>query len=232
MRSDEFLDKYREFEDSLEDKYSGRKRHYTSVVFEYLNDPESKPIRDKIEICREIRNLLVHSAKIDGENVVEPSAPVCSTLTEILDYVQKPKLALEYATKEDNILIAGYKQTVIKIMNIMERSGFSHVPIFNEGRFSGVFSIGTVFEYVLHYYGKPITRQTTIGELEELLPITAHIENYIFAAKTLTLSEARSRFENMEGKSKRISVIFITETGKPEESLLGMLTPWDVMGEK
>ena len=38
-------------------------------------------------------------------------------------------------------------------------------------------------------------------------------------------------FETIRGKNKRLSVIFITETGSREEPLLGMLTPWDVMKE-
>ena len=35
--------------------------------------------------------------------------------------------------------------------------------------------------------------------------------------------------KKIRGKNKRLSVIFITETGSREEPLLGMLTPYDVM---
>lgn len=232
MKSEEFLELYRELEDTLDEKYSGKKRRYTSVIFEYLNDEESKAIREKLDVCREIRNLLTHNAKIDGEPVVEPSDAVLQVLQECLDYIQKPPLAIDYATRGDNIFKAGYHQTVIKIMGIMEKSGYSHVPIIQNGEFAGVFSLGTVFSYLLHNYDKPVTRSTTIGEMHEHLPINTHIENYEFAPLTLTCPEARKKFERVRGKNKRLSVIFITENGEERERLLGMLTPWDVMGDK
>ena len=74
-RIDEFLDLYKQLVDVLEIKYRNARRHYSSVVFEFIKDDESAPVRDKLEICREIRNLLTHSANLEGEPVVEPSAP-------------------------------------------------------------------------------------------------------------------------------------------------------------
>lgn len=58
-----------------------------------------------------------------------------------------------------------------------------------------------------------------------------HMENYEFVSKDATYITVRKKFEHVKGKNKRVSVIFITETGSPEERLLGMLTPWDVLGE-
>ena len=232
MLSEQFLDLYRELEDELENKYSGKKRRYSSVIFEFLNDSESKPIKDKLDVCREIRNMLTHTAKINGQNVIEPSEGIIQSINDCLEYIRRPSLALDVATKGENILKAGYQQTVIKIMGIMDRNGFSHMPIIQNGEFIGVFSLGTVFSYILNNYEKPITKSTTIESLREQLPISAHIEKYEFAPKTLTCAEARKKFEYVKGKNKRLSVIFITETGQEKERLLGMLTPWDVLGEK
>lgn len=232
MRAEEFLDKYREIEDALEEKYSGRKRRYTSVIFEYLNDEESRPYRDKLDLCREIRNLLTHSAKVGGEDIIEPSVPICEAAEEILAYIQRPPLAMDYATKGDKIFYANYNQTVLKIMSVMDKNGFSHIPILQNGKFVGVFSLGTVFSYILSHYDMPITKQTTISEMQQLLPISSHIENYRFADKDLSVAEAKKTFQLVREKNKRISVIFITENGKPDERLLAMLTPWDVMEDK
>jgi hypothetical protein len=57
------------------------------------------------------------------------------------------------------------------------------------------------------------------------------MENYDFVPKDATYLSVRRKFEKVRGKNKRISVIFITENGKPGERVLGMLTPWDVLGE-
>lgn len=232
MKSEDFLELYRQLEDSLDERYSGKKRRYSSVMLEYLNDRESAPFREKLDLCREIRNLLTHNAKIEGQDIVKPADAVGQFLQEALDYIRRPPLALQFATKGDEILHAGINQTVLKIMGIMEKAGYSHIPILENGKFVGVFSVGTVFSYVLTGHDKPITRQTTIAELRSLLPIHMHGENYEFASQELTSVQARQKFERYSGKNQRLSVIFITKNGSQEERLLGMLTPWDIMGDK
>jgi len=37
-------------------------------------------------------------------------------------------------------------------------------------------------------------------------------------------------FEKVKGRNQRVSVIFITEQGRQDQKLLGVLTPWDVLG--
>ena len=47
-RIDEFLDLYKQLEDVLEIKYRNARRHYSSVVFEFIKDDESAPVLDKL----------------------------------------------------------------------------------------------------------------------------------------------------------------------------------------
>ncbi|MDO4459432.1 MAG: hypothetical protein Q4C42_05030 [Clostridia bacterium] len=230
MRSDEFVDLYKKFEDALEARYAQKKRRYTSVIYEFLNDNESLPVRENVNTCREIRNLLAHNAKISGQAVVEPSEAVTEILRDLVEYVNKPPLAIDFASRGDSIYKANLGQTVLKTMNNMVKSGYSHVPIMENGKFFGVFSAGTVFSYVLNNYPEPITKNTTLRELNNLLPVNMHSENYVFADAKMTLHEAREAFESVKAKNRRVSVIFITQHGRQDEPLLGLLTPWDVLG--
>lgn len=230
-RIDQFLDLYKQLEDVLEEKYRNARRHYSSVVFEFIKDYDSAPVRDKLEICREIRNLLTHSANLDGEPIVEPSGPVVEAMRDVLEFVKRPPLAIDYATKGDKVMKAHMHQKVLRLMEVMDKNGYSHIPVMREGEFSGVFSVGTVFQYMLRSGGKGISPETTVAELGKHLAVDAHMENYEFVSKDTTYIAVRRLFERVRGKNKRISVIFITEHGHPGEPLLGMLTPWDVLGE-
>ena len=226
-RIERFLDLYKQ----LEDKYRNARRHYSSVVFEFIRDEDSAPVRDQLETCREIRNLLTHSANLGGEPIVEPSAPVVTAMEEVLDFVRKPPLALDYATKWDQVMKAHLHQKVLRLMEVMDKNGYSHIPVLNDGEFCGVFSVGSVFQYILRTGGKGIKPETTVAELGRHIQVDAHMENYDFVPKDATYLSVRRKFEKVRGKNKRISVIFITENGKPGERVLGMLTPWDVLGE-
>ena len=92
-----------------------------------------------------------------------------------------------------------------------------------------MFSVSTIFSCILLEPALRITPETTIRELGRMLPVDRHIENYAFVDRHTTMLETRRMFEKIRGKNKRLSVIFITETGSREEPLLGMLTPYDVM---
>ena len=230
-RIDRFLDLYKQLEDELEDKYRNSRRHYSSVVFEFIRDEDSSPVRDKLEVCREIRNLLTHSANLGGEPIVEPSAPVVEAMEQVLEFVRRPPLAIDYATRWDQVMKAHLHQKVLRLMDVMDKNGYSHIPVLEGGEFCGVFSVGAVFQYVLRTGGKGLKQETTLADMGKHLQIDSHMENYDFVPQNATYLSVRRKFEKVRGKNKRISVIFITENGKPGERMLGMLTPWDVLGE-
>ena len=171
------------------------------------------------------------AANMDGEPVVEPSEPVVDALREVLDFVRRPPLALDYATRGERVLKVNARQKVLRVMEVMEKNGYSHVPVMKEERFYGVFSVGSVFRYLLKNGGKGVTPETTIRDMRGYLAVEEHIENYEFVPATATYIYVRQRFEQVRAKNKRVAVIFITQDGKPDQPLLGMLTPWDVLGE-
>lgn len=126
MRSDEFIDLYKQLEDELEVKFStAKQRRYSSVVFEYINHYESAPVRETLNLCREIRNLMMHNANLGGEPIVEPSgARWWKHCREALDYVCRPPLALDFATKGSSIRCARLSSRVLNLMESMDKSGF------------------------------------------------------------------------------------------------------------
>lgn len=225
-----FLDLYKQVEEALEEKYQGERRRHSSVVMEFLRDEESEPVRDKLDICREIRNLLTHNANLNGEPVAIPSVSVVQAMEEALDFIKRPPLALDYATRGDQMMKAELGQRVLKLMALMDQNGYSHIPVMREGIFCGVFSAGAVFRYQLRS-GKSLTPETTLRDLGKYLEIGEHMENYEFVSRKETYFSVRRTFEKVKGKNRRVSVVFITENGRQGERLLGMLTPWDVLGE-
>lgn len=231
-RVNQFLDLYKQIEDILDEKYRNARRHYSSAVYEFIKDYESAPVRDKLDLCRHIRNLMAHSANMDGQPVVVPSQPVVDALQEALEFVSRPPLAMDYATKAERVLKVGPDQKVLRVMELMDKNGYSHVPVMKNDRFYGVFSVGSVFRYLLRRRGKGLDPEATIKDLKGYLAVAEHTENYEFVAADTTYIDVRQRFEQVRGKNKRVSVIFITEDGKPDQPLLGMLTPWDVLGEE
>ncbi len=217
-------------EDTLEERYARQGRRYSSVIMEFINSPEGEKWREKMDMCREIRNLMTHTADVAGEAVITPAEGVVDILREILEYVQKPPMALNYATKSAQILKASPMDPVLPLMKAMQRRGFSHVPVMQGEKLTGVFSVGTVFLDVISG-GRRIDEKTRVKDFAHLLPMESHVfEQYAFISEQATLPEAQAAFDRRD--KKRMAVLFVTRGGGEEGHLLGMITPWDVLRKK
>lgn len=229
MKSDEFLNLYRTLEELLAEKY-GEKTRFGSVVVQFINDREGKQFKDKLNLCREIRNLLSHHPEINGESIVEPSQSMIDILQEAIDYIKRPPLALDFATPYESLLKVSPKQKVLPVMKKMEQHGFSHVPIIDDNRFIGVFSIGTLFMYILNNNEFISFEDMEIQDFLDFLPLDAHTtERFRFMPKTATAIDIKVAFEQPAQRSRRLAAIFITTSGNKDDQLLGMITPWDVL---
>ena len=232
LRAQTFLEMYRVLEGLLEDKYDGEKRHSSSVVMEYINDDESEPVRRQLNLCREIRNMLTHNADAAGGAVVEPSKAVLDSLYAIIDYVQTPQPALKYATLGDQVLRTSYGEPVLQLMEKMRSRGFSHVPVIHKGGIAGVFSVSSVFGFLLEKGADALNENTRVNDFGKLVALDREFgEHFLVMPKSATYLDVRRQFEEDHTRNRRLAAVFITEDGRPSQPLLGMLTPWDVLGD-
>ncbi|MBQ2955142.1 MAG: hypothetical protein IJE08_01645 [Clostridia bacterium] len=229
-RTHEFLNLYKMIEDTLEERYTRQGRRYSSVIMEFINSPEGDPWREKMDMCREIRNLMTHTADIAGEAIVTPAEGVVDILRKILEYVKKPPLAFDYATKTAQLLKVSQMDFALPIMKAMQKRGFSHVPVMQGDRMTGVFSVSTIFSDSLSNGGR-IDDKTRIRDFSRLLPIENHtFEQFAFITPETTLPEAQAAFDRRE--KKRMAALFVSKGGTAEGALMGMITPWDVLRKK
>ena len=230
LRSERFLTLYRKLEGLLEKRYDGKRMSSGSVVMEYLHDADSAPCRTDLDLCREIRNILSHNTDGEGEAVVEPSEAVVNTLEDIVAYVQRPRLALDYGTPGDKILFAHPNDEAIGVMRHMMRMGYSHVPVRDRTGLVGVFSAASLMRYVGDTGFDSLHDNLRIGELKNALDFDdERSEKYAFFDKSATLTAVREAFEKRRERNSRLAVAFITEDGEQHSQVLAMLTSWDVL---
>jgi CBS domain-containing protein len=231
MQAETFLDLYKNLEQLVKDKYSGNGKRYESPIINFSNSREGRPYKEELDSIREIRNLLVHLPMINGNYPLEPSEEIVAKLQEIIEKIEHPLLALDFAVRSDSIMKARLEDSVFSVMSRMENNGYTHVPIISDGKLLGVFSKSTIFSYLITHGLTKIRDDMQINAFIDFLPIEKHRgEYYDFAAKDALYVEVREMFENTyQRKSRRLMVVFVTENGNPNERLFGMITPWDVL---
>lgn len=229
-RSEAFLKLYRRLEGLLEKRYMDSRRGHSSVVMEYLDDPDSAPFRTQLDLCREIRNLLSHNADDAGEPVVEPSKAMIETLEQVIEHVKRPRWAIDFGTPRGRIQFAHPNDRAIEVMHRMQKQGYSHMPVVDGRRFVGVFSAASLFIFIESNGFEALNGDLRIADLNAALGFeTRRSEKYIFLPANATLSTVRDAFQRKNERNSRVAVVFITEDGESNQDILAMLTPWDVL---
>ena len=229
-RSDRFLNQYRVLEGLLEKRYAGKRASSGSVVIEYLHDADSLPCRADLDMCREIRNLLSHNTDEDGMPVIEPSEAVVRLLDDIVEYVRRPRMAVDYGTPRDDITFAHPNDNALDVARHMLRMGYSHVPVRDKSGFVGVFSTACLMRYAAEVGFDALDDELRVGDLKGLLELRDdRDERYIFLGADATLPAVRAAFDAPRERNHRLAAVFITEDGTPHTRILAMLTPWDII---
>ena len=231
-RVEEFLDLYKKLEQLLKQRYANDSGRYESVVARYENSRDSGRMKDELMAIREIRNLLQHNPKVNGQFIVEPSDEILAALREVIRQVEQPKLAIDFGVKANGIYKAVLGSSLLNVIRVMKDRGFSHVPVIEQNKLYGVLSAYTVFEFVTEQGVQILTEETKVKAMKPYLPVGKHKkEYYLFMPKDATFTDADEAFEKRDSKGRRLVAIFITEHGKADEPILAMLTPWSVVGK-
>ena len=226
--TDLFLDLYKQLEQAAVTYYGLPSDGSAVAKLEKLS--QFKELRERIKYCREVRALLTHNPKINDGFAVTPSDGMIETLKNVIEQVKEPPNCFDKAIKGSNILTAEPDDNVIEKMKVMKAFGYSYLPIISKNRVVGVFGKDTIFAITLDGYDDIISDTTCFRDIAFYTSVSRKDRNtFRFVPKTMLVSAAEKAVVDAFRKKIRINLLLVTETGKVNEPLLGILTPWDVM---
>lgn len=228
-KTDEFLDLYRRLETGAERLLGNESR--SSAVMRLSHQRGFSAYRDEMDFCREVRNLLSHEPKVDGAYAFYPSEELLAVLRGLVRMVEHPVTVADRMTPTDQLVITDHKALAIPVMEQMRKENVSHIPILSDGRVTGIFSVGTVFQAMLDG-AIELNEKTTIGDFAAYLPLERHMgQGFAFVGKTVPLTEAGAIFDGAYSRKHKIKLLLVTATGRSSERLLGVLSPYDLIDE-
>ena len=148
-------------------------------------------------------------------------------LTGILMRTCAQPVVLGLCPKMKNHPLRGW--IFISLMKEMERRGFSHIPVISDNKVAGVFSMSTVFLYLVKTPECDF-KKLTFYDIKDEIGIHSHVtEGFIFLKENETVRGARRVCEEYDKKHLRIGLMLLTKTGNENEALRGIVTPWDIL---
>ena len=117
---------------------------------------------------------------------------------------------------------------VVDVVDVMTKNDYSAVPMLDDkGRLIGVVSLTRIAQKVREDGVWSIGLETTCGELDRNGRVEK-VKDFRFVAQTTKVSQIRRYYQQRLRAGQDFHFVFITETGKQDEPLLGFITVWDV----
>ena len=210
-----FLQLYKELEE-IEDKYPARFETYKIYH------------QGQIDGFRTLRNLLSHNQS----NNMYPAIVSESYLNEIKDVIRRLKTkAIDICTKKEFLFAANENDSLYKIINKMNESNYSYVPILDSNGLIKYVVTGKSIITILANSKEGMIYDSSIlvKDYLDYFDINKNPnERFIYVSKDDYASDIEAELGKMINK-KITSVAFVTANGKPTEKILGMINAWNLL---
>lgn len=232
--NDLFLTLYNRLDALLRDYYNIDNRS-TSCIKRYedqLKHSSFEEVRDRgfvLESIRNIRNTLIHDAKINSQDAFYVNQEVVSFLQKEINYLLNPIKAKDVMIPFKDVYYVSKNSPIKDVIAHMSSHYISHAPILENRRVIGVFSESTLYTFLLEHQNISLKGDETISTFLPYCLLEKHSsERFMFVDVDLPILDLRENFVKNK-KEKRLVMLFLTNSGNQYEPLLGILTAADFL---
>ena len=180
--------------------------------------------RDDLKEYADLRNAIVHE-RSDGHMIAELNDAAVADFGRLRSVLLNPPNVIP--TFQVTVQTREASQALSEAVTVMLEGSFSQLAVMEEGRVIGLLTSNTIARWLGHEVATDLfsLRETTIAEV---LRFTEAPENHCFLGRRSTLFEALARVEDFAARGKDLDAILLTHHGRSDESLLGILTLYDL----
>ena len=184
----------------------------------------------RIMALRNVRNALTHNPMLNGVPLVAINVGVIPFIDETIALIKHLPTAANIIIPRSKVYSCARTDTIHDVVDTMLTKVFSHVPVLDpDDKLIGVFSESTMLE--MSKAGITDDGTVTMKDVERFLDVEKHTaEVFRFVPKNDSIAHLRYLCAEALEKHERIGMFFVTQNGKKDESLLGILTVWDIAG--
>ena len=184
----------------------------------------------RLMALRMARNALAHNPILNGSPLVTVNEEVIPFLDGVIGRIKRLPTAASILIPRVDVFSSSLEEEIRCVVDMMLEKTYSHVPILDAGgKVLGVFSESTMLE--MRKTGIGNNEAATMRDISGFLPLNRHTaEVFRFVPKNDPIAHLRCLCADALGKGERIGMFLVTETGTPDEPLLGVLTVWDIAG--
>lgn len=181
---------------------------------------------DDLRSYADLRNAIVHHRTSMEFVIAEPHPDVVRRIELIDKRLAKPKLVGQIFQKK--VFSFQTTDSLKNTLDLIQNKKFTQFPVYEGTEFRGL--ITTVG--ITNWLATSVTSNQIPNYIPTLNDILSHEKNrvnYKFVSKYITIYDAEDIFKQGVERGKRFEALLITEHGKSNQKLIGMVTPMDIM---
>ena len=231
-REEHFLDLFKKLEQYLRINYSDRDYSYTGFITKLYQIKKSKEnfiINNNrnfeiIKLAAQIRNIVSHN-----NDILIPSEKFTKDFEEIVNKITKPLTVMQIMNRYDELKTCGLKTTIGDVVEMLNKSGFSTIPVIEGEDLIGLFTEKSLYDYLSLRSVKKIDKAMKIEEMIEAIDLNNHPRKYFeFVDINRNIYDAYQIFNRDIKQRREMLLLLVTHNGIAGEHLLGIVALRDL----
>lgn len=191
-----------------------------------LKNPIVRKYEDELRSFADLRNAIVHNSVSVEYVIAEPHIEVVEKIELIDEKLSSPATVGEMFKKR--VKTFQTSDSLRHALNIIRTRKYTQFPVYTGNTFKGlVTTTGITYWLAKSMVNKELPKY--MPTLSNILHFEKEHTNYKFIPHDTTVYEAVEIFKEGVGFGKRYEALLITEHGKPQQKLIGIITPHDIM---
>ncbi|SFH92714.1 CBS domain-containing protein [Pisciglobus halotolerans] len=180
-----------------------------------------KQYKSELQAFADLRNVMVHKKVFPGQYIADPTDTVVEEIEKIEREIKNPNKVFPIFKRE--VVCFQTTDYFSKLLKIIQTHKFTHFPIYENSQLVGVLTENGIASWLANYAdeGQVQFDQIKVGEI---LKEDEKSSNYLVIRKEMSVDVAAELLRN----NQEVKALLITEEGKKEETLLGIVTPSDL----
>ena len=223
-KAGQFLERYREIEEWVLNNLN------VTEMKELEQMPQYKSLRSNLAFCRVLRNLLSHYdwSKAGNDLVIVTDQAVRQVNN--LYYSLNPVTLMRVAIRAGQIFAPAPSDSVLAAVKVMQRNDYSYIPIVENHRIIGVFSTKTIMRLVAEHASLVLSESLTFNDITDYIRLVDEPNaHYGFVNPNVTVEDVSLKIQRSKTRRVRLDMLFITDNGRSDGQLQGMVTPVDII---
>jgi predicted transcriptional regulator len=203
---------------------SDNKVTFSELISKYKSQKQSWRDDYFLRMMGDLRNAIVHGNEKKGEYLSVPIPSIVENIERIRDDFKKPEKVFPKFKRD--VLKFRIDNSIIDVLKEIKNKNYSQFPILDGEIFKGLLTENGIVRWLaFHGVGKLSLIELEDIFLGDVLGSEEEKENHLFISRESTLLDAESLFV----RKPNLEALLITENGKSVESLMGIITRWDII---